>query len=262
MNRILAIFKRELAAYFRSPIGYVLFAIYMAIGGLYFAFSVMQSFGSMVYEIGFLQSFLFIVIPILTMRVFSEERKNGTEVLLYTSPASTFEIVISKYAASLAMFLSMTAGTLIHMLLLLGFGGHIGIDTLGAYIAFIFLGASFIAIGVFASALTENQIIAAVISLIILFALTLMDAISNIVGDGIASLLSKIDVFNWFSDTQIDGVGSAITAGLNWINPNTRLDNYINGIFELSPIIFFVSLIAVFLFLTTRIIEKRRWSQR
>jgi ABC-2 type transport system permease protein len=263
MNRISAIFKREFASYFRSPMGFVIFAIFMAIGGIYFAVNIIGSMSNMVYELAFLQSYLFIIIiPILTMRVFSEDRRNGTEVLLFTSPANTLEIVLGKYLAALSLFLLLAASTLVHLLLTLAFGGRIDISVLGAYIGFIFLGAAYIAIGVFCSALTENQIIAAVISFVILIGLTLIQAIANVVGEGAASLISQINVFGWLSDTQIESVGSAITAGLNWLNPNSRLENFISGIFELSPIVFFISLIAIFLFMTNRIIEKRRWSQR
>lgn len=263
MNRIIAIFKRELASYFRSPMGYVLFAIFMAISGLYFGIYAMNGQAYISYELSFVESYLFfLLIPIMTMRTFAEDRKNGTEVLLYTSPASTLEIVVGKYLASLSLFLMISATTLIHVLLVVGFGGRIDIGVLGSYIGYIFIGAAFIAIGVFASALTENQIIAAVISFVILMSLMLIDAIASLVGDGLASVVNTLNFAGWLSDTQIDGFGTAITDGLNWLNPYSRLDNFTAGIFEISPIIFFVSIIAVFLFLTNRIIEKRRWSQR
>lgn len=263
MSRISAIFKREYASYFRSPIGYVIFAIFMAISGLYYGVSVMNSYSYLAGELSFLQSWLFfLLIPVMTMRAFSEDRRNGTEVLLYTSPASSMEIVIGKYLASLGFFLTISAGTLVHVLLTLGFGGRVDIGVLGAYFGYVFLGAAFIAIGVFASALTENQIIAAVISFVILMSLMLIDAIAGLVGDAAISLVSRLNIFGWLTDLQISSVGSAITAGLQWINPYARLNNFVNGIFEISPIIFFISLVAVFLYMTNRIIEKRRWSQR
>lgn len=263
MNRVAAIFKRELASYFRSPMGYVLFAIFMAISGLYFGVSAMSGATYMSYELSFIESWLFfLMIPIMTMRTFAEDRKNGTEVLLFTSPASTLEIVVGKYLASLSLFMLISATTLIHVLITLTFGGRIDVGVLGSYIGYIFLGAAFIAIGVFASALTENQIIAAVISFVILMSLMLINAIASLVGDGIASLINSLNFTGWLKDTQIDAVGTAITDGLNWLNPYSRLDNFAAGIFEISPIIFFASIIAVFLFMTNRIIEKRRWSQR
>jgi ABC-2 type transport system permease protein len=261
MKSTIAIFKREFYAYFRSPMGYVLFAIFMAISGLFYASSILSGMADMVSEISFIQSFLFVIIPILTMRIFSEDRKNGTEVLLYTSPASTLNIVIGKYLAALALFLLMTAGTLSHVVITAIFGGVLDSSTLGAYIGFIFLGAAYVAIGVFASALTENQIIAAVISFIILIVLTLLDALAGMLGSITSSLLDKIN-FIGLSAAQVQSAGSAVTSALKWLNPSARLSNYLVGIFELAPLLFFLSIIAAFIFLTNRIIEKRRWSQR
>jgi ABC-2 type transport system permease protein len=261
MKCIQAIFKREFLAYFRSPMGYVLFAIFMTVGGLFYASGILSSYVDVVSEISFLQSFMFVIIPMLTMRSFSEDRKNGTEVLLYTSPANTLDIVLGKYLAALALFCLMTAGTFAHLVITAFYGGIIDVSVLGAYVGFIFLGAAYIAIGVFASALTENQIIAAVISFIIIISMTLLDFISSAVGSMISTLIGKINFFG-LTDLQVDGTGTAVTSALQWLNPSTRLSNYISGIFEVSPLVFFISLVAAFLFLTNRIIEKRRWSQR
>ncbi len=261
MKCTLAIFKREFAAYFRSPMGYVLFAIFMAISGIFYASGILSAMADMVSEISFLQSFLFVIIPMLTMRTFSEDRRNGTEVLLFTSPANTMNIVVGKYLAALALYLIMTAGTFSHLLITAFLGGVLDNSTLGAYIGFVFLGAAYVAIGVFASALTENQIIAAVISFIIIIVLVLLDALSSMLGSIFSALIDKINFFG-LTDVQVDSAGTAITNALQWLNPTTRLNNYINGIFEISPIVFFLSIVAAFLFLTNRIIEKRRWSQR
>lgn len=261
MSRIFAIFKREVAAYFRSPIGFVIFAIFMLISGIYMAFSLQNSYSDIASEIGFLQIILVVIIPVLTMRAFSEDRKNGTEVLLFTSPASTTEIVVAKYLASFALFLLLTATTLIHVIITVSYGGLVDISVFGAYTGFIFLGAAYIGIGIFASALTENQIIAAIISLVTIFILSLIESVSSVIGTGIATLLSLLN-FGLLTDIQISNVGTAVSEGINWLSPNARLTNYVNGIFELSPLVFFISLTVVFLFLTNRIIEKRRWSQR
>lgn len=261
MSRIKAIFKRELAAYFRSPMGYVIFAIFMAVTGLYFASGILGAYIDMVGEISFLQSFLFIIIPLMTMRSFSEDRKTGTEVLLFTSPASTLEIVLGKYLAAYGLFVVMTSGTLAHIVITALYNGVIDISVLGVYIGFIFLGAAYVAIGVFTSALTENQIIAAVISFVIMLVLMLLDFVSSMFGSIVSTLIDKINFFG-LSDTQIEAAGKAVTGAIQWLNPTTRIGNYVNGIFEVAPIIFFISLVAAFIYLTNRILEKRRWSQR
>ena len=261
MQRVLAIFKRDYASYFRSPMGYVVIAIFLGVSGLFFSSGLLQSYQDIVSELGFLQSFLFIIVPLLTMRSFSEDRKNGTEVLLYTSPASTMEIVLGKYLAALAMMMTLLAGTLVHVLITVLYGGLVDINVLGAYIGFIFLSAAYLAIGVFASATTENQIVSAVITFVAIIFLALLDAIASIAGQMVSTLVSQVNFFN-LADTKIDSIGQAVTKGLQWLNPMTRISNYINGIFEISPLVFFLSIIAAFLFLTNRIIEKRRWSQR
>ncbi len=261
MSRVTAIFKRDFFAYFRSPIGYVVFAIFMAVSGLFFASGILSSYIDIVSELSFIQSFLFIIIPLMTMRSFSEDRRNGTEVLLFTSPASTLEIVLGKYLAALALFVLMTAGTFSHLIITSLYGGLIDISVLGAYIGFIFLGVAYVSIGCFASALTENQIIAAVISFVIMLVLMLLDFVSSMLGSVAATLLDKINFFG-LTDLQVAAAGTAVTDALQWLNPMTRLNNYVNGIFEIAPIIFFVSLAAVFIYMTNRVLEKRRWSQR
>lgn len=261
MHRVIAIFKRDFAAYFRSPMGYVLLAIFMALGGIFFAAYVTNAQIDLVGELSFLQSFFFVLIPMMTMRTFAEDRRNGTEVLLYTSPASTLEIVLAKYFSALALFLLMTASTLLHVIITALYGGLIDVSVLGAYIGFIFLGAAYLAIGIFASALTENQIIAAVISFVIIISLTLLNEIASMIGSFISTFVDKINFFG-LTDTQISGIGQTVTDGLQWLNPSTRISNYINGIFEVSPLVYFISIVATFIFLTNRIIEKRRWSQR
>lgn len=261
MSRIRAIFKREFASYFRTPMGFVVFAIFMAVSGMYFSSGILSSYIDLVGELAFVQSFFFVIIPLMTMRVFSEDRKNGTEVLLYTSPASSLEIVLAKYLAALALFGVMTSGTLIHVIITALYDGRIDISVLGAYLGFIFLGAAYVSIGVFASALTENQIIAAIISFIVIIVLTLLDFVSSMLGTVASTVIDKVNVFG-LSAIQIDAAGKSVTEALRWLNPTTRLDNYIRGIFEISPLVFFISIVAIFLFLTNRIIEKRRWSQR
>lgn len=261
MSRVMAIFKRDYAAYFRTPMGFIVIAIFLAVGGIFFSAGVLQSYQDMAGEVSFLQSFLFVIVPLLTMRAFSEDRRNGTEVLLYTSPASTLEIVLGKYLASLALLMTMTAGTLIHLVITVLYGGLIDINVLGAYIGFIFLAAAYVAIGVFASATTENQIVAAIITFVVIITLTLLDAVASMAGQMVSTLVDKVNFFG-LSDIQVDSAGQAVTDALGWLNPNTRVSNLLSGIFEVTPLIFFISIVAAFLFLTNRIIEKRRWSQR
>ena len=146
-----AIWKREVQAYFYQPIAYVLIGLFFLISSFYF------TFGTVAYGRAELNSlfqnfiFLFIVIiPILTMRTLTEDRKNGTEVLLVTSPASISQIVVGKFLASFTVFLVMFASTLIYLVVLLILGGKPEVPMLiGGYLSFLLIGASFISIGIF-----------------------------------------------------------------------------------------------------------------
>lgn len=262
MKRITAIVKREILSYFKSPIGYVVLALFMLITSFVFVSNLQYQYSDVGTILLSVQTILFmIVIPMITMRSFSEERKNGSEILLLTSPASVFEIVIGKYLASLFVLLVMTFTSVIFVILTLAFGGTIDGKVLGAYIAFILLGAAYLSIGLFASSLTENQVISAIITFATIFFLIIIQGIATIMGSVISTLVSKVNIFG-LTDLQIDGVSKAVTSIVEWPNPSARLDNFSSGIFEIAPLVFFISLIAIFLFLTTRVIEKRRWTQK
>jgi len=262
MKRIKAITKREFAAYFKSPIGYIVVALFMLITAFLFVSDLQYQYADVGMILLSIQSILFmIVIPLITMRSFSEERKSGTEVLLLTSPASIFEIVMGKYLAALSLLFVMTLGSVVYILFTLGFGGVIDAKVLGAYIGFVCIGAAYLSIGIFASSLTENQIISAIITFSIIFMLILIDGIAFILGSVISTFVDKINFFG-LTDLQIDSFSKSVVSFIQWPNPSTRLANFSRGIFEISPIVFFMSLVAIFLFLTVHIIEKRRWTQK
>ena len=262
MKRIGAIFKRDLTAYFKSPIGYVILAVFAIIFGVLFSteiiFGGQSDIGS---NLLFMQFMLIIIIPIITMRSFSEDRKSGTDVLLLTSPASVFEVVIGKFLASFTLLLIMTSSTLIHLMFTLGFDGTVDAKTLGAYIGFVFIGAAYLSIGLFASSLTENQLIAFITTFGIILGLLVLSLIANLFGTITSTLISKVNVFN-LTDIQIDNFSKKVIEIINWPNPSTKLINFGSGIFELTPIVYFVSIVSIFIFLTVRMIEKRRWTQK
>ncbi|NLK68248.1 MAG: ABC transporter permease [Clostridiaceae bacterium] len=235
---MLAIWRREVQAYFYQPIAYVLIAVFFLISSIYFTLgTVAARVAEMNYLFSSITFILTFVIPILTMRIMSEDRKNGTEVLLITSPADVYQIVIGKFLGSFTVFLVMFALTFIYLIILFVLGGQPEIPRLiGGYIAFLLIGACYVAIGVFASSLTENQIVAAIISFAILLLVNLVDSIASFVGGFAAKVL---DIFSLLS----------------------RYSALNSGILDLTSIIYYLSFVAVFLFLTTRVIDKRRWSQ-
>src|SRR5450830_369875 len=123
---MLAIYKRELASYFRSPICWVAMALYAVLGGFYFSFAMSASSSVNISdELGLIQLFFLIVIPLITMRLFSEEKKNGTEVLLYTSTVPLYKAVLGKYLAAVSLLILMLSSTFLHVILVLSMGGLI-----------------------------------------------------------------------------------------------------------------------------------------
>lgn len=159
---MLAIYKRELKAYFQTPIGYIFMSLFLLISGILFTlgnvFEQSPSFA------GFLSSILFIfllAIPILTTRLLSDDLRTKTDQLLLTSPVRITEVVLGKYFAAMTIFFITIALTGFYAMVLSFHGDIDGWETLGSYIGFILLGCSFISIGLFISATTENQMIAA-----------------------------------------------------------------------------------------------------
>ena len=174
-----AIFRREMGAFFTSGIAYVFLAGFALFSGLFFSLSVVGSgmadmspmFGSMFLIVVFL-------IPILTMRLLSEEKKNRTDQGLLTAPVSLTSIVLGKYFAALALFIIAESVVFIYSIIIALCGQVVWSTLLGNYFAMLFLGAAFIAIGLFISSLTENQLASAVIGIFVLFMLYLMDSLA------------------------------------------------------------------------------------
>lgn len=231
-----AIFWKEVKSYFYSPMAYILIGLFTLLTSIFFLPNLMYGQGSFTNNLSTMGFILLVIVPILTMRILAEDRKNGTEVLLITSPASITSMVIGKYLAVCFVFLIMTVISFIYPVVLFAFGGTFTVDLVGGYIGFILLGMTFISIGVFASSLSENQVVSVIVSYVALLIMYLAGSLSSIVG----GLAAKI---------------------LNWFSLMSRYDDFSRGILGLSPVVYYLSFIAVFLFLTTRVIEKRRWSQ-
>ncbi len=234
---MLAIFKREFGAYFSSPIGYVFIAVYLFFSGAFFYIFAL-SMGSTDLSYVFLGMFfvLMIFIPVLTMRLMSEDNKQKTDQLTLTAPISLFRLVMGKFLSAFAIFLISTSVLLVYAIVLSCFSTIAWSMVWGNIVGIILLGAVFIAAGLFISTLTENQMIAAVGSMAVNVALLLLDSLASVIPiQFISDILSSISVFSRFSEIT-------------------------TGIFSLSNVLFFVSVVVIFLFLTVRVLEKRRWS--
>lgn len=232
-----AIFKRELRSYFTNGIGYVYCAVFALIMNLfYYMNSVTQYQSGFLYIFNIMLIAMIFLIPLMTMRIWSEEKKQKTDQLLLTAPVTTTDIVLGKFWAAMCVFLISLALTLVYPLLAAIYGTPEPAITIGNYIAIILAAGAYIAISQFMSSLTESQIISALLSMVTL------------------SLFFFLNLI--FENTDIDLI-SQIASFLSII---TRYVNFYQGMFTLSDVVYFVSLTAVFLFFTSRVIEKRRWS--
>ncbi|NLY43721.1 MAG: ABC transporter permease subunit [Clostridiaceae bacterium] len=234
---MIAIFRRELKAYFFSPLGYVFIGFFLLLSGYFFSVSnILRATVNMAVFFSNLSLVFLFLIPILTMRLISEEIKNRTDQLLFTSPVSLTGIVLGKYLAALSMLLITLVITGIYTIFLNIFSDPPMGEIITGYIGFFLLGASFISVGIFISSLTENQIIAAVASFSVLIILWFINWIIPY-----ASNPMFVKVLEWFSMLK-------------------RFEVFNMGILSLNNIVYFVSFIITFVFLTIRVLEKRRWS--
>ena len=232
-----AIFKRELKAYFTSPLGYVFLAIFYAFSGLFFyIFSL--SVGSTDISSVFLMMFivLMVFVPLLTMRLLSEDKKQKTDQLILTAPVSLLSIVMGKFLAAYALFAIGVAVMPVYGFVMSTFATVSWLPIWGNTVGLLLLGGIFVSIGLFISSLTENQMIAAIGGFFINLMILLMNTLKSALPNGfLQDVLSSISVYSRYSEIT-------------------------SGIFSLSSLIFFVSVIFIFLFLTVRVLEKRRWA--
>lgn len=234
-----AICKRELKAVFWTVTGWLFLAATLCLFGLYFfVYNLSYGYPYLSYTLSAITFLFLITVPVLTMRVYSEERKTKTDQLILTAPVSVGKIVLGKYLAMAAVFTISAAVISITPLFLRIFGEIPFGECYCAILGFWLYGLTCIAIGTFLSSITESQVIAAVLSFVVLFIGYMMD--------GITSLISS--------------TGNMLTTILGCFNLAGGLENYFNGILDVKALIYYVSLIALFLFFTAQSIQKRRFS--
>ena len=238
MRISLAIAWKEIQAYFTSPMGYIVALVFLAWTGFWFGISISGVFPEASID-GYIRfpgaSFILILLaPAITMRLMAEEQKLGTIELLLTSPVRDWEVVLGKFLASLTFFLVTLALTLYYVLLLYVYGDPDSGPVWSGYLGLILYGATALSIGLLTSSLTNNQMVALV------------------VGFGILLILFVIDL----ASGLVDGVGSTI---LTEVGLRAHLDDFSRGVVDTTDIVYYVTVIAIFLFLTVRALETRRW---
>ena len=232
-----AIFRRELASYFTSPVGYVVAAAFMVFNGIFFyvqcLFSGTSSMTTLFQSMFFILLFL---IPLITMRLFAEDKHNRTDQALLTSPVGIVSIVCAKFLSAVVLLLICLLSYVVDGLILTFVGSPDWGIIIGNIAAMAIMGAAFIAIGLFISSLTESVIIAAVLSFAANVLISMFDTIASTIP------------WEWMKN---------LVSSLSF---QSRYNSFALGIFSFSDIIFFLSVTVLFLFLTDRIIDRRRWA--
>jgi ABC-2 type transport system permease protein len=249
MKAILAILKKELKSYFASPIAYIVSFVFLVLSGIFF-FLYLQSFVQSQFDprfqffrerlnlnefvirpyFGTISVVLLLMIPLITMRLLAEERKNSTAELLFTSPVRVLHIVLGKFLASLSLFFIMMILSVVFVFVLMVYGNPDLGPVFSGYLGLLLLGGSFLSVGLFASSLTENQIVAAVIAFGILLFFWIIGASS----DAESSVLGYLSIINHF-------------------------DNFSKGVIELKDVVYYLSFIFFGLFLTHVTLDSERW---
>ena len=236
MRNISTIASKEFRSYLASPMAYVVTGIFLLLTG--FLFSISSATYAQTSLTGFLQPggmLLLLLASVLTMRLLAEERKLGTIELLLTAPVKDSEVIAGKFLGSLGILVSMLALTFYYPLLLIVFGepdmGAIGTGYLGLFL----LGGASLAVGLFASSLTSNQIVAAVVAGGILFSLWFIGMAANFVPEALGEVISFVSLAFYFPD-------------------------FMTGVIDTRGVIYYLSITALFLYLAIRSLENSRWS--
>ena len=250
-----AIYKKEVKGYLTSMIGYVFIFFILLVYGIYFSYvNIDSAYPEIGYTMQYVLFVMLIGVPILTMRVIAEERRQKTDQLLLTSPLKIHQMVGGKYLALESIFLIPLAVMCVCPLLMSRFGTVSMPMAYTAILGFFLLGSAQIAIGVFASSLTENQIIAAVVCFVILF-------LSNVI-EGVSGFFSQtaegaVIIVYLVKSSLFEGLVQSI---LSIFDLTGHMDNFVNGILDVNGIIYFLSVIGICLYLTVQSVQKRRWN--
>lgn len=258
MQKIWAIFERELKSYFVSPIAYVVIALFVALSGIFF-YLILSSFVQRSFEIdmyaqqwrqipqpmnvhewvtrpffGNVTLFALMILPLITMKLYAEEKKTGTIELLHTSPITNFQILTGKYTAALFLYLLMLALTFFYMLFLFAYGNpEIG-QIFSGYLGMFLIGGAYLAIGLLFSTFTDNQIIAAISTIAIILIFWSIGWLSDFLNPGLGKILNHFSLIEHF-------------------------DDFAKGVVNTKNIIFYLSFIFLSLLLSFVSIESARW---
>lgn len=286
-----AVFRHELSTYYTNVSGYVFGAFLLLFAGIYtMVYNLNIAVTNFEYVLGGMSFVFLVIVPVLTMRVLAEERRQKTDQLLYSLPLTMTKVVLGKYAALLVVFLIPVAIICLYPIVLTAFGSVYLPAAFSAIVGFFFLGAALIAIGMFISSVTESQAVAAgvcfvvmllnyflssiasyvstsafasfaactiviVLLTLILYLMTKNSVIALLIGIALEAVLAVVYVV---SAASMEGLFPEILEQLSLFE---RFYGFVDGVFDVTGIVYFMTVIGVFLFLSVQSMEKRRWSE-
>lgn len=288
---MMAVFQREINAYFKGIMGYLFAAFLLVFAGIYtMAYNLSGYYANFEYVLSSISFIYLIAVPILTMRSVAEEKRQKTDQLLYSLPIRLSDVILGKYFAMLVVLAAPTIVMGLYPLVLARFGDVSFGMAYGTLLAFFLLGACLMSIGLFVSSVTESQIAAAVITLVVTLILYFLSALSGFVSSAASAsllalcigvvifaiilyLLAKNPIVSFLA--ALLGIGglylwygndSAAFAGLfgrimNHFSVFDRFYTFVDGVFDMTAVVYYVSISCVFLFLSVQAMEKRRWSE-
>ena len=287
---MLAIYKRELKAYFSSLLGYAVITLFLLVLGFYFwGINLSGQNGAIGNTLNSISFVYTIILPILTMRLFAEEQKLKTDQLLFSSPVSIWSVILGKYFAVVTIFTIPNLVICSMPLVLSKYGDVVMLKSYSSIFAFWLLGCTMLALGVFASSLTDNQFVAVLFSFAMNIVILLMQSIASIVpsttmasliGVSIIALLVCAVIFLFVRNIIVSGAVFVVAEAaivvlylvkeswfesllekiLNAVSFYARFTDFANGNFNVGSVIYYLSFIVLFLYFTMQAIQKRRWS--
>ena len=288
---MIAVFRREVSSYFKGVLGYLLGAFLLVFAGIYcMVYNLSGYYSSFEYVLSAIGFIYLIAVPIISMRSVAEEKKQKTDQLLYSLPISLSGVVMGKYLAMVAVLALPVAIMALYPLILSQFGAVSFATAYGSLLAFFLMGGCLLSIGLFISSVTDSQVAAAVITLLTMMLLYFMGSLSSWVSTDASASLNALMVlaviaavvFYIMSKNSIMAlmIGAVLIGGLQvWYHTDSsafsglfaemmnalsvfdRFDTFTNGVFDVTAIVYYLSIIGVMLFLTTQVMEKRRWSE-
>lgn len=237
MKKVLTLTRRELNAYFLSPMAYVVLTVFLVLSGIFFWRDIADPRGAeasmrfVFYPLGFI---LMLICPMITMRLLAEEVRSGTIEPLMTAPVTDFQVVLSKFLGATGFYICLLVPTVAYAGVLRYFSTPDWGPILSGYLGIVLLGCLLVSLGLFISSLTKNQIVAGIASFVSIFILWALGYFAQVAGEQLKPVLEYLGIFE-------------------------HLDNFAMGNIDTKDIIYYLSLTVFFLFLTVRVVETRKW---